>query len=103
MPPPANEGRSPGGPSAARDAPAKCTLCGNDQCDLTHLLAMCPGAASWRVAEAGGRVGMELVRWVLDESAEMAELRAKVRYLGLVVSAFVHARRAAPREGHPAP
>ena len=84
------------GPTAARGDRTRCALCGQGQCDLVHLLAVCPAVASCRPTEAGGRVGMRLVRWVLAESPEMADLRAKVRYLGLVVSAFVHARLGGP-------
>ena len=58
-----------------------CPLCGSFQADLRHVLEVCAGTSSARVAL---RVpdGVDFLVWVFADEANLVLLRDKVQYVG---------------------
>jgi len=68
-----------------------CPVCGIADADLEHVLCSCSGLSQFREGVPYA-VRDDLLRWSLEDPQEESLLRARVRYLGLCISAVAHAK-----------
>ncbi len=67
-----------------------CPLCSARSADLAHLVGECASTTKYR-EEGSWASSSEVLKWCLEGAGDMADLRARVRLLGLSVSAAVAA------------